>query len=122
MSPVAMSGEEYGDYEDVGAMDGVVARVQQLRGLIGGVAASVREAAAAAGPDEVSVEFGVELAVKSGVIVSVLAGGGSKAALNVRLTWRDRFGKEHPPAAAPPLPAQAPPPAPPTPAGDDADA
>ncbi len=89
VSPVALGGDDdYGDYEDVGALDNVVARVQHLRGLITGVAASVRDAAAQAAPDEVSVEFGVELAVKSGAIVSVLAGGESKAALHITLTWR----------------------------------
>ncbi|MCQ4042835.1 CU044_2847 family protein [Streptantibioticus rubrisoli] len=106
--PVLADGDDdggYGDYEDVGALDGVVARVQHLRGLITGVAASVRDAAAQAAPDEVSVEFGVELAVKSGAIVSVLADGESRAALTVTLTWRDRFGREpeppRPPAAHP---------------------
>ncbi|MEU1629852.1 CU044_2847 family protein [Streptomyces sp. NPDC020096] len=118
-------GEEYGDYEDVGALDGVVARVQQLRGLITGVAASVRDAAAQAAPDEVSVEFGVELAVKSGAIVSVLADGESRAALTVTLTWRDRFGREgepprpevaHPRSSMSGMPGIAPmPPTPPSP-------
>ncbi len=103
-APVGAGGDEdggYGDYEDVGALDGVVARVRHLRGLITGVAASVRDAAAQAAPDEVSVEFGVELAVKSGAIVSVLADGESRAALTVTLTWRERLGREPEPPRRP---------------------
>ena len=119
-APVLADGEEYGDYEDVGALDGVVARVRHLRGLITGVAASVRDAAAQAAPDEVSVEFGVELAVKSGAIVSVLADGESRAALTVTLTWRDRLAPEpqpprHPRSALDGMPGTVPPPTPPAP-------
>lgn len=80
--------EGYGSYEDVGALDSVVAKVHDLRRLITGVAASVRSAAAAAGPDEVSVAFGVELAVKGGRIVSVLAEGEATTSIAVTLTWR----------------------------------
>ncbi|MCQ4080331.1 hypothetical protein NGB36_06905 [Streptomyces sp. RB6PN25] len=118
LSPVTAHGDdadyaddtEYGGYEDVGALDKVVARVQHLRELVTGVAASVRDAAAQAAPDEVSVEFGVELAVKSGAVISVLADSEAKAALTVTLTWRDRFGRSAPlpdrplPPAVPPMP------------------
>ncbi len=88
----------YDDYEDVGALDNAAARVLRLRDLITGVAASVRDAAERAAPDEVSVEFGVEFAVRSGAVVSVLADAESTSGLKVTLTWRDRFG----PAARPP--------------------
>lgn len=80
--------EEYGSYEDVGALSGVVAKVHDLRRLITGVAASVHSAAAAAGPDEVSVAFGVELAVRGGGIVSMLAEGEATTSIAVTLTWR----------------------------------
>ena len=98
---------EYGGYEDVGALDGVAARVRHLQELVTGVAASVRDAAAQAAPDEVSVEFGVELAVKSGAVISVLADSEAKAALKVTLTWSDRFGRSTPLPSrpVPPMPA-----------------
>jgi hypothetical protein len=93
---------DYGDYEDVGAFDGAAARVLRLRDLITGVAASVRDAAERAAPDEVSVEFGVEFAVKSGAVVSVLADAETCSGLKVTLTWRDRFTHHADrPAAAP---------------------
>ncbi len=118
LSPVAVpggqDGDGYDDYEDVGAFDGAAARVRRLSELITGVAASVRDAAARAAPDEVSVEFGVEFAVKSGAIVSVLADAESTTGLKVTLTWRDRFGRTAPLplAQVPPVPA-APPDVPP---------
>jgi len=122
--PDSEDADGYDDYADVGALDTVAARVHRLQDLVTGVAASVRDAAAQAAPDEVSVEFGVEFAVKSGAVVSMLAGGESTTALKVTLTWRDRFGRSSPlphdpvpPAAAAPqtvpgtaVPAPAPPP------------
>lgn len=132
--------DSYDDYEDVGALDNVAARVLRLRDLITGVAASVRDAAERAAPDEVSVEFGVEFAVKAGAVVSVLADAESSSGLKVTLTWRDRFGPGTPPPhpphpphspvppSVPPVPVSAPtvppPAAPPTmpPGGGGADA
>lgn len=108
------SDDGYDDYEDVGALDRTAARVHRLRDLITGVAASVRDAAAQAAPDEVSVEFGVEFAVRGGAVVSVLADAESTTVLKVTLTWRDRFGRSAPlprapaPPAAPPMPASPP--------------
>jgi Trypsin-co-occurring domain 1 len=122
LSPVALpegsaadEGDEgYGDYEDVGALDSAAARVLRLRDLITGVAASVRDAAERAAPDEVSVEFGVEFAVKAGAVVSVLADAEASSGLKVTLTWRDRFGpaREQPAVRQPADPAGATVPAP----------
>ena len=81
----------YDDYQDVGALDQAVNRVLHLRELITGVAASVRDAAQRAAPDEVSVEFGVEFAVRGGAIVSVLADAEATSGLKVTLTWRERL-------------------------------
>jgi hypothetical protein len=93
LDPPGSPGEDeyggYGGYEDVGAVDQVVAKVEDLRELVSGVAASLRDAVAAAAPHEVSVEFGVELAVKSGRIVSVLAEGEARASIAVTLTWHN---------------------------------
>lgn len=84
----------YGHGEDVGAFDGVVDRVSDLQQMIAGVGRSVLDAAREAGPGEVGVTFGVELAVKSGKTVAFIADGGAKASLSVTLTWRkgDRAG------------------------------
>jgi hypothetical protein len=49
-------------YEDVGALDHLAARVDQLNELVTGVGAAVLDAARAVRPDEVSTTFGVELA------------------------------------------------------------
>ncbi|GAB7031071.1 CU044_2847 family protein [Streptomyces sp. NPDC021749] len=115
-----------GDFEDVGAWDAMGARVEGLREVIGGVAASVRQAAARVAPHETSVTFGVELSAKPGKAVALLADGEAKTNLSVTLTWRqdrqerqggpDRGGgapagapQAHPPAAPQPDPPAGPP-------------
>ncbi|GAA4297423.1 hypothetical protein GCM10023086_11530 [Streptomyces venetus] len=75
-------------YEDVGALDHMAARIDQLNELVSGVGNAVLRAARAVSPDEVSATFGVELAVKPGKAVALLADGEAKAALSITLTWR----------------------------------
>ncbi|QHC25476.1 CU044_2847 family protein [Streptomyces sp. GS7] len=62
-----------GEFEDVGAWDALGARVEGLREVIGGVAASVREATEWVAPHETSVTFGVEVSAKPGKAVALLA-------------------------------------------------
>ncbi|MFG2831199.1 CU044_2847 family protein [Streptomyces sp. NPDC048434] len=88
-----------GEFEDVGAWDALGARVEGLREVIGGVAASVRQAAERVAPHETSVTFGVELSAKPGKAVALLADGEAKANLSVTLTWRREDGT---PSAAEP--------------------
>jgi hypothetical protein len=97
-------GGAYGDYEPVGSepAEGVLARVDGLRETVVGVAASLRGAAAAARPDEVSVSFGVQLAVRAGRVVSVLADGEASASLSITLTWRHGVPPEDDEPAEPP--------------------
>ncbi|GAU65428.1 hypothetical protein SSP35_01_07690 [Streptomyces sp. NBRC 110611] len=87
---------EGGEFEDVGAWDALGARVEGLRELIGGVAASVRQAAERVAPHETSVTFGVELSAKPGKAVALLADGEGKAGLSVTLTWRRDGGAPAP--------------------------
>ena len=97
-----------GEFEDVGAWDALGARVEGLREVIGGVAASVRQAAERVAPHETSVTFGVELSAKPGKAVALLADGEAKANLSVTLTWRREDGAPSP-AEAPGGPAGRPP-------------
>lgn len=77
------------DFQDSGALlDTVSARVEQLNELVSGVGSAVLSAARAARPDEVSATFGVEIAVKPGKAVAMLADGQAKGAISVTLTWR----------------------------------
>ncbi|WP_406864266.1 CU044_2847 family protein [Streptomyces sp. HUAS MG47] len=64
------------------------------------VAENVRDAVAAARPDEVSVEFGLELATGESGVVAALVGGSGKAAFKVTLTWNGSSA-EQATAAAP---------------------
>ncbi|MGW8380152.1 CU044_2847 family protein [Streptomyces sp. ODS28] len=83
---------EYGQGQDVGALDGVVARAGEMRQVIAHVGRSVVAAARQAGPDEVAVTFGLELAAKSGKAVAFLADAEAKGSLSVTLTW---YADEH---------------------------
>ncbi|MGW7025007.1 CU044_2847 family protein [Streptomyces decoyicus] len=85
-----------GEFEDVGAWDALGARVEGLREVIGGVAASVRRATERVAPHETSVTFGVELSAKPGKAVALLADGEAKANLSVTLTWRREDGTSLP--------------------------
>ncbi|MFI2185889.1 CU044_2847 family protein [Streptomyces sioyaensis] len=83
-----------GEFEDVGVWDALGARVEGLGEVIGGVAASVRQATDRVAPHETSVTFGVELSAKPGKAVALLADGGAKSNLSITLTWR-REDQEH---------------------------
>ncbi|MER5275436.1 CU044_2847 family protein [Streptomyces sp. NPDC002809] len=107
--------------------DQVQARVESLHAVVTSVARSLAVPLRAVRPDEVSVEFGIELTAKSGKVVGLLADGEAKGAIKVTLTWNGGGPPVDPPAPAPvPVPAQAPapavppvpfaPPAPPAPA------
>ncbi|MEV0254248.1 CU044_2847 family protein [Streptomyces sp. NPDC050732] len=113
---IGASGRHGEDDEDVGVLDTAVARVEELGELIRGVGGSVLDAAAAAGPDEASVTFGVELSAKPGKVIAVLAEGEAKASVQVTLTWRlDRGASTPQNAAATPSTAATPPTAAPPP-------
>ncbi|MGW3204682.1 CU044_2847 family protein [Streptomyces sp. NPDC001135] len=74
-------------YTDTGFAERVEASVESLQSLITGVARSLSGPLRAVRPDEVSVEFGIELTAKAGKVVGLLADGEAKAALTVTLTW-----------------------------------
>ncbi|MCF4137128.1 hypothetical protein L1856_10450 [Streptomyces sp. Tue 6430] len=57
---------------------------QTLEAVTHGVRSGLRRAA----PDEVTLEFGIEIAAKSGQLVSVVTEAGGKATLKVTVTWR----------------------------------
>lgn len=86
--PGGPGGADEFSYDDVSALDHMAARVEQLNELVRGVGGAVLDAARAVRPDEVSATFGVELAVKPGKVVALLADGEAKAALSITLTWR----------------------------------
>lgn len=89
-------------YTDVGFADRVEAHVEDLQSVITGVARSLAVPLRAVRPDEVSVEFGIELTAKAGKVIGLLADGEAKAGIKVTLTW----GNGGPPdPAAPAAPA-----------------
>ncbi|WP_306323454.1 MULTISPECIES: CU044_2847 family protein [unclassified Streptomyces] len=76
-------------YTDTAFTDRVEASVESLNALVTGVARSLARPLRAVRPDEVSVEFGVELTAKAGKVVGLLADGEAKAGIKVTLTWND---------------------------------
>ncbi|MER6462579.1 CU044_2847 family protein [Streptomyces sp. NPDC048409] len=75
-------------YTDTGFGERVEASVESLNALVRGVARSLAEPLRAVRPDEVSVEFGIELTAKAGKVVGLLADGEAKAAITVTLSWK----------------------------------
>lgn len=108
-------------YSDTGFAEQVQARVESLQSVVTSVARSLAGPLRAVRPDEVSVEFGIELTAKSGKIVGLLADGEAKGGIKVTLTWNDGGPPADlapppplvPPQAAPPPPPFAPPAGPP---------
>jgi Trypsin-co-occurring domain 1 len=62
--------------------------MDQLRATVGGVSHAVRSALGRLEPDEINIEFGLELALKSGKLTSVLAEASGKASVKVSVGWR----------------------------------
>ncbi|MFI5745270.1 CU044_2847 family protein [Streptomyces sp. NPDC051644] len=86
----------YGDFAEQ-----VQARVESLQAVVTSVARSLAEPLRAVRPDEVSVEFGIELTAKAGKVVGLLADGEAKGGIKVTLTWSGGG-----PPADPTIPAQ----------------
>jgi hypothetical protein len=62
--------------------------VEELSQTVRGLSASLHRAVGSLAPDEVAVEFGLELALKSGKVVSMLAEAGATASIKVTLGWK----------------------------------
>ncbi|AZM48595.1 hypothetical protein DMB38_24905 [Streptomyces sp. WAC 06738] len=95
-------GDDDADLEPVADWGRLASRVAGLTPLVGGVAASVRAAAAAAAPDEVSVTFGVEISAGTGKAIALLADANTTAQLSVTLTWQPGSRPAGPSGAEPP--------------------
>lgn len=70
---------------DVGLRDRF--KLDNLGPTISSVATAVHGSVQGLKPDTVSVEFGLELSLDAGKVVAVLAAGGAKASLKVKLDW-----------------------------------
>ncbi|WP_308119138.1 CU044_2847 family protein [Streptomyces sp. JJ38] len=81
-----------GGYQDSALSGRVTELASGLADTVRGVVRSVRMGMAAAAPDEVTVEFGLELAAQEGKLVSLLANAQGTASINVTLTWTERGG------------------------------
>ncbi|WP_432198360.1 CU044_2847 family protein [Streptomyces sp. bgisy027] len=73
---------------DTGFGDRLSRQLGDLPQTLETVTRSVRSGLRRAAPDEVTLEFGIEIAAKSGQLVSVVTEAGGKATLKVTVTWR----------------------------------
>ncbi|MBY8874668.1 hypothetical protein K7640_22835 [Micromonospora sp. PLK6-60] len=72
---------------DVGIEDRAAAAVRGLQETLHSAVTSVREGLRAASPDQVTVEFGMELATADGGVVAALTGVTGGATIKVTATW-----------------------------------
>jgi hypothetical protein len=61
--------------------------VEDLRRTVRGVSSSLREAVDDLTPDQLEVEFGLELSLRAGKLISMLAEAGATATVKVTLGW-----------------------------------
>ncbi len=82
---------------DVGFADKIGAlELEGLTETVRGVAGTIRQGLRHAQPDDVTVEFGIEISGKSGKLVSVLAEAGAKATLKITLSWKGAVTRAEP--------------------------
>ncbi|MEE1927623.1 CU044_2847 family protein [Streptomyces sp. TRM 70351] len=101
-----------GGYQDSALGGRTAALASGLADTVRGVVQSLRMGMTAAAPDEVTVEFGLEIAAQSGQLVSLLANAQGNASINVTLTWSERGAADGPGTGGPPPPGPSVPPAP----------
>lgn len=73
---------------DTGFGDRLGRQLSDLPQTLETLTRSVRSGLRRSSPDEVTLEFGIEIAAKSGQLVSVVTEAGGKATLKVTVTWR----------------------------------
>ena len=86
---LAIRATNLGGAQDVGFHD---LKFADVTNTIEHVGKAVKNSISKAAPDRASVEFGVEVAVSAGKLVSILAEGKATATLTVRLEWGNAPG------------------------------
>ena len=76
---------------------------EELSRTVRGLSASLHQAVDSLLSDEVEVEFGLELALKSGKVISMLAEAGATASVKITLGWKgDKTATSSAPEASSP--------------------
>lgn len=88
----AATGEQAAGPADVGLNERIAPAVEVLRlpgfaDTVRGVVTSVRQALDEHRPDSLAVEFGIEIAARAGMLLSVLADVGGTAQIRVTASW-----------------------------------
>ena len=82
---VSVRAVNLGGATDVGALDQL--SLKDVADSIQQIAATIGEALKKAAPKRASITFGIEVAVQSGKLTSLLVQGSGTATLNVTLEW-----------------------------------
>jgi hypothetical protein len=69
--------------------------IDDLSRTVHGVSSALQQAVGDLAPDKVEVEFGLELALKSGAVISMLAEAGATASVKVTLAWEGKEAEGH---------------------------
>src|SRR5689334_639437 len=77
--------EDEGVAEKVGWKD--TFDLEQVAGTLEGIAQAIRSGLEKAMPNKTTVELGIELAIKNGMLTSMLVDGKADASLKVTLEW-----------------------------------
>jgi hypothetical protein len=83
--PVALRAVNLGGAGDVSRLGRI--DLKEVAATITDVAETLGDAIKSASPSKASVEFGLEIAIKGGKLVSLITEAGGTATLNVTLEW-----------------------------------
>lgn len=103
-------GQERGAYLDSGFGSRIADLTGGLADTVRGVVRSVQMGLASAAPQSVTVEFGIDLSVKSGQVISLISDGSGQASVKVTLSWTEQSTPPQSPQS-PSQPSAAPEPA-----------
>lgn len=78
--------------------------IEDLRRTVRGVSSSLRQALDDLTPDQLQVEFGLELSLKAGKLTSMLAEAGATATVKVTLGWNGSTSTRAPVASGEAVP------------------
>jgi hypothetical protein len=86
-NPVLLRVTDLGGSADVGALD--TFSLDEVADSIKAIADTLGQALVSASPKKATVEFGLELTLQSGKLISLITEAGGKATLKVQLQWGD---------------------------------
>ncbi|TAM57159.1 MAG: hypothetical protein EPN49_16195 [Rhodanobacter sp.] len=79
--------EPPGSRRELASASDITGKFKSVADAVRNIAKDVKDALAAAAPDEAQVEFGLDLAIESGGVAALVCKGDAKASLKILLKW-----------------------------------